>query len=114
MKFQTSPLKPKKLIKPKNVSGIKLSSVATSIKYRNRDDLMLMSMSPKTKVFGFLTKSSTASPAVLWCKKVLKNKKARALIVNAGISTFNAIATFSNNAFFDSESTFNFMYISCL
>ena len=86
MKFQTSPLKPKKLIKPKNVSGIKLSSVATSIKYRNRDDLMLMSMSPKTKVFGFLTKSSTASPAVLWCKKVLKNKKARALIVNAGIA----------------------------
>ena len=86
MKFQTSPLKPKKLIKPKNVSGIKLSSVATSIKYRNRDDLMLMSMSPKTKVFGFLTKSSTASPAVLWCRKVLKNKKARALIVNAGIA----------------------------
>ena len=86
MKLKTSPLKINTPIKPNNVSGVKLSTAASSMKYKNRDDLLLMSMSPNTKVCGFLTKSSTASHAVLWCKKVLKNKKARALIVNAGIA----------------------------
>ena len=37
MKLITSPLKPTKIIKPNNISGIKLSTAATSIKYKNRD-----------------------------------------------------------------------------
>ena len=77
MKLQTSPLKPKKLIKPKNVSGIKLSSVATSIKYRNRDDLMVMSMSPKTKVFWVFNKIFNRFSCSIVVQESFKKQKSK-------------------------------------
>ena len=80
-----SPLAPKKLILPKVISGIKLGCSFSGIKYKKRDDLLIISLPEDAVVCGVFTKSSMASPAVNWSKrKISSNNKLRAIIVNAG------------------------------
>ena len=86
MKNKLSPLKPKLKTNPRKIAGVTMATAASGIKYKNRDDLLLFCLSPKTNVAGVFTKSTTASPAVYWCKSVLKDGKALAIIVNAGIA----------------------------
>ena len=86
MKNKLSPLKPKLKTNPRKIAGVTMATAASGIKYKNRDDLLLFCFSQKTKVAGVFTKSTTASPAVYWCKNVLKDGKALAIIVNAGIA----------------------------
>ena len=86
MKNKVSPLKPKLKTNPNKIAGVTMATAASGIKYKNRDDLLLFCFSPKTNVAGVFTKSTTASPAVYWCKNVLKDGKALAIIVNAGIA----------------------------
>ncbi len=66
------------------VQGVTLGAVAAGIKYSQRDDLMLASLSEDTTVAGVLTQSTTASAPVHWCRNNLQNHKGRALIVSAG------------------------------
>ncbi len=68
----------------KLVKGVKFASVNAGIRYKNRDDLMLAVFDDKTSVAGVFTKSKITSPTIDFCKKALKNKKAKALIVNSG------------------------------
>ena len=84
MKLRVSPLKPEQVKKIYDIDGVYLSSINSGIKYRGRDDLLLITFSKNTNVAGIFTKSSTASAAVKWCKKNIKKNNARAIIINAG------------------------------
>ena len=79
-----SPLAPKSFPELANVEGVEIATASTGIKYKNRDDLLIVKMIEDTSIVGFLTRSSTCSAAVDWCRKNLLSGKARALIVNAG------------------------------
>lgn len=70
----------------KVISGLYLSSAFSGMRYKNRDDLMLAIMPKNTSVAGIFTKNSIVGEPVKWCKKIIREKKARALIVNAGFS----------------------------
>src|SRR3989338_8449819 len=66
------------------IAGIKFATTNCGIKYKNRDDLILAVFDDSTNVAGLFTKSKIVSQTILWCKKAIKNGRARALIVNAG------------------------------
>ena len=79
-----SPLAPKNFPKMPLLAGLEIATAASEIKYKNRDDLLLMVFCPETTVAGVFTKSSTAAVSVLLTKKVIKSNDARCLLVNAG------------------------------
>jgi len=83
-KFKKSPLAPESFPSLPNIQGIKLSTIHSGIRYKNNLDLSLITMNEKTNVACVLTKSSTPSAPVIWCKKIKNVGKARALIVNSG------------------------------
>lgn len=66
------------------VEGVALSVGSTGYKYKDRDDLLFMSLAPDTNVAGVFTKSLCPSAPVEYCRKILPFGKARALVVNAG------------------------------
>ena len=66
------------------VNGVKISTTNCGIKYKNRDDLLLVSFDDEANVAGVFTTSSMPAASVVWCKKNVKQGTARALIVNAG------------------------------
>ncbi len=83
-KHPRSPLAPKKPAALKPVRGVQLATLATGLRYVGRDDLLLAVMPEGTTVAGMFTQSTTAAAPVAWCRLLLKDKKARALLVNAG------------------------------
>ena len=83
-KHPRSPLAPKKPAVLKPVRGVQLATLATGIRYVGRDDLLLAVLPEGTSVAGMFTQSTTAAAPVAWCRLLLKDKKARALLVNAG------------------------------
>lgn len=66
------------------IKDIKLSTINCGLKYKNRDDLLLVEFPEGTSVAGVFTKSSMAAAPVQLCQDNLQNNRARALIVNAG------------------------------
>ena len=79
-----SPLAPKSQPQMPEVLGVALASAATGIRYKNRVDVLLATLSEGTTVAGTLTRSKSPSASVDWCATNLKQGKARALVVNAG------------------------------
>ena len=82
--MKRSPLAPSSMPELHPVAGIKLATAASGMKYKGRDDIMLMVADDKAVVAGALTRSKTCSAAVDWCKDVLKTGTAKAILVNAG------------------------------
>ena len=82
--FKRSPLAPKLFPNLPKIKGIRLTSIHSGIRYKNKLDLSLVSMTKKTNVACVVTRSRTPSAPVIWCKKIKNNGKARALIVNSG------------------------------
>jgi len=66
------------------VNGVKIATTNCGIKYKNRDDLLLISFDDEANVAGVFTTSSMPAASVVWCKKNIKKGTAKALIVNAG------------------------------
>ncbi len=66
------------------MDNIKISTVNSGVKYKNRDDLLLISFEDPANVAGVFTQSSMRAAPVLWCQKNIKNGIAKALLVNAG------------------------------
>src|SRR4029077_12124529 len=91
-----SPLAPKSYAKLPPLAGVRLSTGAAGVRYKDRTDVVLAVLSPGTQVAGVFTKSKTASAPVDWCKTNLRGASARALVVNSG----NANA-FTGRAGFD-------------
>ena len=79
-----SPLAPKSFAKLPPLAGVRLSTGAAGVRYKDRTDVLLAVLSPGTQVAGVFTKSKTASAPVDWCKTNLKSGGARALVVNSG------------------------------
>ena len=61
-----SPLAPAQFPKLPDLAGIKLTTGATGLKYRGRDDLFLMLADHGTSFAGVFTKSATAAAPVLF------------------------------------------------
>lgn len=66
------------------LKGLKISTTNCGLKYKNRDDLLLITFDEPANVAGVFTTSSMPAAPVTWCKKNAKLGKAKALIVNAG------------------------------
>jgi len=66
------------------IDGVRLSTAAAGIRYRDRTDVLLVQLEPDTAVAGVLTQSKCASAPVDWCRQNLKSRAARALVVNSG------------------------------
>jgi glutamate N-acetyltransferase/amino-acid N-acetyltransferase len=54
------------------------------MRYRDRTDVLLVTLAPGTQVAGVFTRSKTASAPVELCRAQLANGAARALVVNSG------------------------------
>ena len=79
-----SPLAPKTSPSLPPLAGARFATGQAGIKYRDRTDVLLVTLAPGTQVAGVFTKSKTASAPVDWCKKQLVSGTARALVVNSG------------------------------
>ncbi|MEO0635598.1 MAG: bifunctional glutamate N-acetyltransferase/amino-acid acetyltransferase ArgJ [Pseudomonadota bacterium] len=84
MVLKRSPLAPASQAQLPPIVGVRLAAVAAGLKYQDRDDLLLMSLDPGTRVAGVFTRSACASAPVDWCREHLSSGQARALVVNAG------------------------------
>ena len=83
-KLKPSPLAPRGFPRLSPVPGVCLGAAASGIRYRGRDDLMLVNLAPGTTLAGVFTSSTTASAPVEWCRKQLSGRRARGLVVNSG------------------------------
>ena len=81
---QRSPLAPDRFPHLPPVAGVSLAAAALGLRYRGRNDLMLVELAPGTAVAGVFTRSLTAAAPVEWCRKALAGGTARAIVVNAG------------------------------
>lgn len=80
-----SPLAPSTFPALPKLNGVLIGTAATAMKYKNRDDLLLISMPGGAAVAGVFTTSKCYSAPVGWCRDILMNNgEARALLVNAG------------------------------
>ena len=85
-----SPLAPSSPPTVHPVPGVSLSAVAAAVKYKGRDDVMMMRLDPGSSLAGVFTKSETRSAPVRWCERALAGLAASdqpiGVIVNAGNS----------------------------
>jgi len=66
------------------VAGVVVGATAAGLRYRGRDDLMMMGFVPGTTVAGVFTRNRCPGAPIDWCRAALPSGKARALVVNAG------------------------------
>ena len=66
------------------ITGIKLGTAASGMRYQGRDDLLLISLTPESSVAGVFTQSDTAAAPVGWSRKIAEAGTAAAIITNAG------------------------------
>jgi len=79
-----SPLAPKKFAALPPLAGVRLATGEAGVRYKNRTDVLLVTLAPGTRAAGVFTKSKTSSAPVEWCRANLKAGTARALVVNSG------------------------------
>jgi glutamate N-acetyltransferase/amino-acid N-acetyltransferase len=84
MAHPISPLAPEKSPNLPPIAGLRLASASCAIRYKNRDDLMLMELAPGSAIAGVFTRSLTRAAPVDFCRRNLKGGTARAILVNAG------------------------------
>jgi glutamate N-acetyltransferase/amino-acid N-acetyltransferase len=63
---------------------VRLAAGEAGVRYKNRTDVLLVTLAPGTQVAGVFTKSKTASAPVEWCRTNLAGGTARALVANSG------------------------------
>ena len=71
------------------ISGAKFSALCAGIKYKDRQDLILIYLEPGSTLAGVFTKSYTRSAPVNWSKKIIENSSKRddeayGILVNSG------------------------------
>jgi glutamate N-acetyltransferase / amino-acid N-acetyltransferase len=79
-----SPLAPKRVPKMPPVPGVRFATAEAGIKYKNRTDVLLVSLVPGTQAAGVFTRSKCPSAPVDWCRASLAQGSARGLVVNSG------------------------------
>ncbi|MEN6541152.1 bifunctional glutamate N-acetyltransferase/amino-acid acetyltransferase ArgJ [Parvibaculum sp.] len=84
---KVSPLAPKSYAKLPPIAGVSLGTAAAGIKYKGRDDVLVISLPEGTAAAGVFTTSKTASAPVEWCRAgIAKGGRGRAVVVNSGNS----------------------------
>ena len=89
-KTGVSPLAPDGFPDLPPVAGVRLSSVAAGVRYRNRADLMLAELAAGSVIAGTFTRSETRSAPVLWCQERIAGlaggpaPEKLAIVVNSG------------------------------
>ena len=70
------------------VRGVRLATASTGLRRSGRPDLVLAALSADATVAGVFTRSSCPGAPVEWCRQALDagGGRARAIVVNAGIS----------------------------
>ena len=84
MSTAVSPLAPKDLPTLPPIDGVRIATAQAGIRYRNRTDVLYVTLPRDTQVAGVLTRSKCPSAAVDWCRRNLDKGSARALVVNSG------------------------------
>jgi len=79
-----SPLAPDGFPNLPAIGGLGLAVAASGLKYKNRDDLLLMTLCETATVAGVFTRSDTAAAPVIWSRDVVASGRARAILTNAG------------------------------
>ena len=79
-----SPLAPDKFPDLPTIDGLDLAVVASGLKYKNRNDLLLMTLCETATVAGVFTRSDTAAAPVIWSRDVVASGRAGAILTNAG------------------------------
>ena len=80
-----SPLAPDSFPPVPRIAGVTLATAASEMKYRGRDDMLLMRLADGATTAGVFTRSDTAAAPVTWCRERLRSAgPARAILVNAG------------------------------
>ena len=86
MELKPSPLAPAQLPELPPISGVRIATGNSGIRYKGRPDVLLMEFAPGTQVAGVFTRSQMPAAPVDWCRAALKGKSARVLVANAGNS----------------------------
>jgi glutamate N-acetyltransferase/amino-acid N-acetyltransferase len=81
-----SPLAPETLPDLPAISGVRLATGNSGIRYQGRPDVLFAVLDEGTQAAGVFTRSLTASAPIEWCKKALESGSFRALVANAGNS----------------------------
>ena len=83
-KLPLSPLAPDSFPNLSDIAGIRLSVGRTGMKYKDRDDVMVLLAQEGSKVAGIFTQSATAAAPVDWSRAGITSGNPRAIITNAG------------------------------
>ena len=83
--MQRSPLAPESMPTLPPLAGVQIGTMNSGVRYKGRDDVMVMAFDPGSVMAGVVTKSKTRSAPVEHCVDALAaGGDARALVVNAG------------------------------
>jgi glutamate N-acetyltransferase/amino-acid N-acetyltransferase len=82
--FQRSPLAPDSFPRLASVPGVRIAGITAGLKESGRPDLFLAELTKGTTVAGVFTRSRCPSAPVEWCRKILSNGRARAIVVDSG------------------------------
>ena len=82
--MEKSPLAPEAFPAMPPVAGVRVAGAACGLKRSGAKDLFLAELAPGAAMAGVLTRSLCASAPVDWCRKILPEGRARAIIVNSG------------------------------
>lgn len=87
VEHKVSPLAPKSYQKLPPLDGVALGTAAAGIKYKGRDDVLVIRLPEGTAAAGVFTTSKTASAPVEWCRTGIdKGGHGRVVVVNSGNS----------------------------
>ena len=84
MSHNVSPLAPKSVPTLPPLEGVRIATAEAGIRYRNRTDVLYMTLPKDTTVAGVFTRSRCPAAPVDWCRKNLAKGTARVLVVNSG------------------------------
>ena len=79
-----SPLAPDRFPDLPAIDGLGLAVAASGLKYKNRNDLLLITFCDTATVAGVFTQSDTAAAPVTWSRDVVASGRAVAILTNAG------------------------------
>ena len=79
-----SPLAPDSFPDLPEIDGLQLAVASSGLKYKNRDDLLLITLCDTATVAGVFTRSDTAAAPVIWSRDIVASGRAAAILTNAG------------------------------
>jgi glutamate N-acetyltransferase/amino-acid N-acetyltransferase len=85
-KAKVSPMAPKVFANLPPLAGVEIGTAATGIKYKGRDDVLVIRLPEGTAAAGVFTTSKTASAPVEFCRANVAGGKGRIVVVNSGNS----------------------------